>query len=128
MKEFKAGLMIFSVGAVGYGLIEILWRGFTHWSMLLAGGLSFLGLSKIEENFKKAGYVLKAVLGGTLITVIEFVFGLVFNIILRKNVWDYSRMPFNLFGQICAVYSACWVLISFLTIPLASLLNKRLKK
>jgi len=128
MKGFKTNFMIFSMGAVGYGLIEILWRGFTHWSMLLAGGLSFCGLSHIAEKFKKAGIITKSLLGGGLITAIEFVFGLVFNIILRKNVWDYSRMPFNLFGQICAVYSAFWVALSFLGIPLVNNINKKLKK
>lgn len=128
MKDFKINLMIFSVGALGYGLIEILWRGFTHWSMLIAGGLSLCGLSQIAEKFKKAGCILKAILGGAVITVIEFVFGFVFNIILRKNVWDYSRMPLNLFGQICAVYSVFWVILSFFAIPFVSVLNKKLKK
>lgn len=120
--------MIFSVGSVGYGLIEILWRGFTHWSMLIAGGLSFCGLSQIAERFKKTCRIVKAFLGGAFITVIELAFGFVFNIILRKNVWDYSRMPFNLFGQICAVYSLLWVALSFFAMPLVSSLNKRLKK
>ena len=128
MKGFKTNLMIFSVGGVSYGLIEVIWRGFTHWSMLLAGGFSLLGLSYISEKFKKAGCFIKAILGGLLITFIEFTFGVVFNIILRKNVWDYSRMPLNLFGQICAVYSAFWVILSFFALPIVNILNKKLKK
>ena len=31
-------LMVFLLGGAGYCLIEVLWRGFTHWSMALAGG------------------------------------------------------------------------------------------
>lgn len=127
MKTAKAKLIIFTVGAFGYGLIEIVWRGYTHWSMLCAGGLSFCGLSVIAEKFKRIGSFSKAVLGGALITFIELGFGIIFNLILKKNVWDYSRMPFNLFGQICAVYSAFWVIISFFTIPLATMLNNKLK-
>lgn len=127
MKKAKRNFIIFSVGAIGYGLIEILWRGYTHWSMLCAGGLSFCGLSAIAQKFKTAGFIIKSLLGGALITAIEFIFGIIFNIIFKKNVWDYSRMPFNLFGQICMLYSSFWVIISFFTIPLASLINKKLK-
>ena len=119
---------MFSFGAFGYGLIEILWRGFTHPSMLTAGGICFLFFAKIGEKFKKANLFIKALIGSGFITFIELIFGVIFNLILRKNVWDYSRMPFNLFGQICAVYSAFWVALSFLAIPLVSGLNKRLKK
>ena len=93
--------MIFSIGACGYGLLEILWRGYTHWSMLGAGGLSFLGLSAIQNRMRSFGLVTKAIIGSGLITAIEFVFGVIFNIVLKKNVWDYSRLPFQLFGQIC---------------------------
>ena len=96
--------MIFSIGACGYGMIEVIWRGYTHWSMLCAGGFSFLGLSSISRQMKRCGRFLKAAAGSAFITGIEYVFGVVFNIILKKNVWDYSRMPFNVSGQICAVF------------------------
>ena len=125
MKNAKSLLLIFSVGAVGYGLIEILWRGHTHWAMAAAGGISFCGLSAIGEKFKKIGAFGKAVIGGGFITAVEFLFGLIFNIALKKNVWDYSKMPFNIAGQICALYSFFWIILSFLAIPLAkSLKNK----
>ncbi len=128
MKKIKTELILFSLGACGYGLIEILWRGHTHWSMLTAGGLSFCGLSSIAEKFKNASHFIKAVLGGTLITAIELIFGIVFNLILRKNVWDYSKIPFNLGGQICALYSFFWVVLSFFAVPLASAVNKKISK
>ena len=35
-------IVMFLFGGFGYGLIEILWRGRTHWSMVLCGGLCFL--------------------------------------------------------------------------------------
>ena len=31
--------LLLLAGALGYGLLEISWRGWTHWSMLLSGGL-----------------------------------------------------------------------------------------
>ena len=35
-------VLIYAAGGLLYGLIEILWRGWTHWSMVLCGGLCFL--------------------------------------------------------------------------------------
>lgn len=128
MKKARTALVIFTIGACGYGLIEILWRGYTHWSMLTAGGISFLGLSKISKRLKSAGLLVCAITGGAFITAIELLFGIVFNIILKKNVWDYSRMPFNIWGQVCLLYSFFWVVLSFLFIPIAAALNRRLQK
>lgn len=127
MKRTKTNLIIFSIGAFGYGLLEILWRGYTHWSMLCAGGISFCGLSVIAEKFKSISKISKAFLGGAFITSVEFLFGVIFNLLLRKNVWDYSKMPLNIGGQICAVYSFLWVFISFITLPLVSAINKKLR-
>ena len=128
VSKIKGNTVIFGVGAVGYGLIEILWRGYTHWSMLCAGGFSLLGLSAVAQKFKKCNIIIKALLGSGIITVIEFVFGTVFNLILKKNVWDYSRMPLNIKGQVCALYSFFWVILSMIFIPLAEKLNKKLMR
>ncbi|MBR4072518.1 MAG: hypothetical protein IKK24_01130 [Clostridia bacterium] len=127
MKKAKSGLILFSLGACGYGLIELLWRGHTHWSMLTAGGISFCGLSTIGEKFKSIGLWGKAVIGGGFITAVEFLFGIAFNIILKKNVWDYSKMPLNIAGQICALYSFFWVLLSFFAIPLAAKVKNKIR-
>ena len=119
MRKSSEKLMIFGVGAIGYGIIEILWRGHTHWSMLIAGGVSFSGLGTIARKMKKATLFVKAIMGGALITAVEYVFGIIFNIFLGKKVWDYSHMPLNFHGQICALYSFFWTLLSFMFIPLA---------
>ena len=118
--------VIFSIGACGYGLIEILWRGYTHWSMLGAGGCAFLGLSVLAERMKKAKLYFKSLLGCGLITGIEYIFGVVFNIVLKRNVWDYSDRPFNLNGQVCLLYSFFWFLLCLVFIPFAGRINRRL--
>ena len=41
MKKQTAGL--FLVGAGGYCLLELLWRGRTHWTMALTGGRFWWG-------------------------------------------------------------------------------------
>ena len=128
MSKNKIKFQLFSIGAVGYGLIEILWRGYTHPSMLTAGGLCFVFFGTVCQKFKKPGLLLKGIIGSAFITSIELIFGIIFNIILKKNVWDYSRMPLNLGGQICAGYSFLWLLLSLIFIPFAGLITKKLSK
>ena len=42
MEKFKEYAAVCTVGSVGYSAIEVLWRGFTHWTMALTGGVGFL--------------------------------------------------------------------------------------
>lgn len=122
----KRKVMMFSVGAFGYGLLEILWRGHTHWSMPIAGGVCFSSFGLFAQKLKKAGLLLKGLAGGAFITAVEFLFGVFFNLILKKNVWDYSNLPFHLFGQICPRYAGLWALLSTAVMPLAGKLYRQL--
>ena len=124
----KSEFLMFPIGALGYGLIEILWRGYTHFSMLLAGGICFVTFAKIGEKFKKKTLLARAVIGSAFVTAIEFIFGVIFNILLKKDVWDYSKMPFNFKGQICLLYSIFWVALSIIFIPLSLRVKVYLQK
>lgn len=124
----KVNLLMFPIGALGYGLIEVLWRGYTHISMLLAGGICFIGFAKIGEKWKKKTLLARAFIGSLFVTAIELIFGIIFNIILKKNVWDYSKMPFNFKGQICLLYSVFWVALALIFIPLSLKIKVRLQK
>lgn len=128
LSDKSVKLVIFSVGAAGYSLLEILWRGYTHWSMALAGGFCFSFFAGLGERMKNKSLIIKGLAGGTFITLVEFLFGVVFNIILKKKVWDYSKMPFNFLGQVCLHFSAIWTIISIICIPLAFALKKKLKR
>lgn len=128
MSDKKRKIVLFSIGGGLYGIIEILWRGHTHWSMFSAGGICFVIFSEIQKKFKNLSLFTKAFLGCGIITGIEFIFGIIFNVILKKNVWNYSKMPLNIGGQICALYSFFWLILSLIGIPLAGLCNNRLQK
>ena len=43
MKEFKQTTGLFFLGGIGYAGLEILWRGYTHWTMALTGGVARMG-------------------------------------------------------------------------------------
>lgn len=118
----------FSLGAAGYSLLEIVWRGHTHWSMALAGGICLMGLSHIPDLMPDKNLLSKAAAGSLMITGVEFAFGLIFNVMLGKNVWDYSKMPFNIGGQICLPYSFLWLILCLFVIPLAEKLKSKQQK
>ena len=113
--KIKNDLIIFTVGATAYPILELLWRGHTHISMAIAGGLSLALINRFccEKYCKKAMY-LRCALGSLIITSIELVIGLIVNKFLFLNVWDYSNLPFNMLGQICLPFSLAWF---FLCIP-----------
>ena len=117
--------LIYSIGFVGYGLLEIVWRGFTHWTMSLTGGFCFLTIYFIEKHLGFYPLWKKCVLGAVVITTIEFLVGVSVNLILGWNVWDYSGIPLNLFGQVCLLYTMLWF---FLCIPLVKLSNLLYRK
>ncbi len=103
-------MAVFVLGGLAYGALELVWRGRTHWTMLLAGGASFLliYLTAASALPPLGQYALCA----GLVTAVEFVTGAVVNVGLGWNVWDYSDLPLNLYGQVCARYTFFWFLLS----------------
>ena len=73
-----AKIIMFLIGSFGYGLIEILWRGRTHFSMLLAGGICFCGFAYLGQKLKNASLFIKALAGSGFVTFIELIFGIFF--------------------------------------------------
>ena len=115
VRYFKQNAMLFSVGGLAYAVLELLWRQRTHWTMIITGGICFLALFRIFKRLKNIKLIYKCFIGSSVITAIELVVGVIVNIQLKMDVWDYSSMPFNLWGQICPVYSLLWF---GLTIPI----------
>ncbi len=99
----------FLTGAIGYPLIELMWRGRTHWSMSLAGGLAMKLICKADMLHKPRW--IKALICSAGITGIEAACGLTWN--RKHQVWDYRRMPCNWRGQICLPFSTAWFAMSW---------------
>ena len=127
MNNFQKNAILISIGGLGYGAIELLWRGHTHPTMPVAGGLTFLAFTKIAEKYKHKPLILKAMLCAASATGIELAFGLVFNKALKMGVWDYSKMPCNFLGQICPTFSLLWCALAIPVLPLADFCNEKIK-
>ncbi len=103
-------IWLFIFGGYAYCFIEVLWRGKTHWSMALAGGTVVLLLSAVQKKTGVLGFLFAS---AVTITLTELLFGIIFNIFLKMNVWDYSGMDYNIAGQICLPYTLLWFALGF---------------
>lgn len=106
-------LFLFILGGLIYLIIELLFRCNTHWTMFILGGSCFVAIGGINELIPKATPLpVQMLTGGFIITALEYITGLIVNIWLKWNIWDYSDIPFNLHGQICLRFSIMWIFIS----------------
>ena len=119
IKKYRIAFMVFLIGGVVYGAIELLWRGYTHPTMFFAGGISAILLSAIAVKIKNLHFLYKVILGSLEITAVELVFGLIFNIGFKMKIWDYSILKFNFLGQICILFTVIWGFVCVAAIPLA---------
>ncbi|MBP3651079.1 MAG: hypothetical protein J6K73_15010 [Clostridia bacterium] len=104
----------FLLGAVGYPAIELCWRGRTHPAMGLCGGICLCGLKGIHKISKNRPLWLASLLGGGMITGIEYLTGRMVN--RRYRIWDYRRQPLQFRGQICLGYSLAWCGLSMVVL------------
>lgn len=106
MKKLSEYLFLWSVGGCLYYTFEMIFRGFSHWTMFVLGGICFLffGIQGMAVHWSDPLWI--QVLRCTIfVTACEFMTGIVVNKYMHWNVWDYSDQPFQLFGQICLPFT-----------------------
>ena len=91
--------LIFGTGASFYSLLETVWRGYTHWSMGVTGGLVLLTVYTAERQTHRTIWQ-RCLRSAGIITAYEFAVGCLVNLRLGWQVWDYSAQPGNILGQI----------------------------
>ncbi len=120
--NFYKWIFLFFAGAVIYPLIEILFRGRTHISMGILGGICLVSIRMVDLALGKVRFVWKAAVAAVIITQLEFITGVIVNLHLGLGVWDYSQLPLHLAGQICPLFSFFWFLLSLVALGLFCLL------
>ncbi len=111
----KKNMILFVIGATVFPIMELAWQGHTHYVMSLAGGLCLMFINIFcYDKVNHLAMGTKCAVGSVIITIIELIVGVVFNILLNMNIWDYSELPLNLYGQISLPFTLVWFLI---TIP-----------
>ena len=102
----------FLLGAFVYSLLEIVCRGYTHWTMTLTGGTAAVGLYLLHAAAPPKTLLLQCLCGA---------------LVMGWNVWDYSSMPLNLYGQICLPFSGLWFLLCIPAFGICSIAAKRFR-
>jgi uncharacterized membrane protein len=127
IKNILKLLVLFLIGGLLYYLIELLYRGYSNPFMILVGGLCFILMGSINEYFTwQTPLWRQCLISAIMITVVEFISGMIFNVWLGMNIWTYKNLPFNICGQICLYYSVLWMLIAIPAILLDDQLRYKL--
>lgn len=115
MKKFIGKLGLFLSCGFIYCMIEILFRGWSHWSMfVLTGFLGVFCVDSINNTLSfDCDYIVQILISTILCTIGEGISGIILNIWLQLNVWDYSKMIFGtfFFGQCNVLFCFAWALI-----------------
>ena len=133
--EYRVGRRIikaaflFAIGGFCYNIVEILFRGYTHWTMFIVGGLCFYLIGAINEKFPwHMPLISQMVIASFIVTAIEFISGVILNTWLNLGVWDYSSLPYNLLGQISLIFSVGWFFLSVVAIVADDMIRWKLFK
>ena len=116
--KFIRYITLFLIGGFLYCCIEVIARGFSHISMLIAGGLAFVLIGNLNKTRKDMSLIGQMFISMIIITFIELFTGIIVNKIMGLDVWDYSNLPYNFQGQICLLFMNIWLFLSAFAIIL----------
>lgn len=122
--EIWKKMMLFCAGGSAYVGLELLWRGWSHGSMFLAGGTCFLLIGQLNHVQPRLPLPARAVMGAVVITSVELLTGLLVN--RDYSVWDYRDMPGNFHGQVCLPFFFLWIPLSLAAMGLYALAQKHM--
>ena len=83
----------FLLGYFTYSLMEILFRGYTHWTMAVTGGITAAALYLLHRSAPAHTLLLQCLCGALLITAIEFSVGVIDNLVMGWSVWGGMLLP-----------------------------------
>ena len=94
-----------ALGGVLYGGLELLWRGYTHWTMLLLAALLCVPLDIANEHMPwDMPLWAQAVIGGLTVTAAELAAGVVLNLLLGLGCGTLRHVGQPLGAGVPAVY------------------------
>jgi uncharacterized membrane protein len=138
--EARKHLIIFVMGFCFYTVIEVVFNAFfgnkspNFWTLKgdstfytgILGGVLLILLGKINEISwckKNCCLPVLAICGAVIVTLAEFVLGLILNVWLKLNLWTYEGMFLNIMGQVCLLYMVFWIFLAPLAFWLDDLLR-----
>ena len=100
MNKLSKYIFLFMIGGSMYYIVELLFRGYSHWSMFILGGMCFY-YAGIQNEYVSWNYPLwkQLIKVESFVLISEFITGCIVNLWLGWNVWDYSNLAGNILGQ-----------------------------
>lgn len=74
-------------------------------------GLFVISLIPVNTGFYWLDSLITILIMGAVMTVIEYIAGLIFIKGMKIKLWDYSNRPGNIQGIICPLFSFLWLLV-----------------
>lgn len=121
--------IIFTISGLIYIMLELAWRGRTHWTMFVCAGLCGLVMANVNNNLLKfdTDFRIQVLVSALCCTTFEFLFGIIFN--GDFSIWDYR----NTWGtihvlddQINILFFGIWIIISVFGLPFLDWLQWKL--
>lgn len=107
-----------------YLLIELVWRGRTHWTMLPLSAVIFVCAGVLDERENPPPFWAQVAIGTIIATALEFVAGLILNVWIGLGVWDYSNLQGNVLGQICPQFTLAWAVLVLISIRIENFMHR----
>ena len=106
-------LLLAAAGGRLYYCVELLYRGFSHPSMFLLGGICLCWIDFVEKHMGSLWTRgMRMLVSGLGITVFEFICGCIVNLWLGLDVWDYSDLHVQFLGQVSLLFFLFWCVMS----------------
>lgn len=87
--------------------------------MVILGGLLFILIGLMNQVLSwDFDLVLQVIIGDLIALIGEFITGMICNVWLGMNIWDYSMLKGNLYGQVTPQFALLWIPLVLLAIIL----------
>ena len=121
---------IFIISGLIYTMLELIWRGHTHWTMFLCAGLCGLVMANINNNLLEfdTDFLKQVIISALCCIGFEFLFGIMFN--RDFSIWDYRGLwgTIHILGdQVNILFFGIWIIISFFSLPFLDWLQWKLE-
>lgn len=125
LSDFLLSMLMWVFGGTLYFFMEVIYKSAIghqaqiSWTMIIVAMILCIPMERFGDNLPWEMPMYQQVLISFIgITVVEFISGLILNVWLGLNIWDYSNMPGNIMGQICPQFFIVWIILSYFGIKL----------
>lgn len=118
-------MLLWTWGGAVYFILEVVYKTATghperiSWTMLVLAIILCIPIERCGAELPwRCPLWVQATACAALVTAVELVAGLMLNVWMGLDIWDYSSLPLNFMGQICPQFAAVWWGLCLAFIPI----------